>query len=356
MYRNLISAAVCGVALVALPACTSQDEPRPSKSSDKPFSAKSAEPTKDMQEVLDALGAMGGKPIETLSPAEARKQPGPPDAVKAVLVKEGKPVQIPVGKVEDRKITGPAGQIPVRIYTPDGNGPFPVLVYYHGGGWVLGTLDTYDSSCRALASTGKHVVVSVDYRLAPEHKFPAASDDSFAAYQWVVKNAASINGDPKRVAVGGESAGGNLATVTALQARDKKVQMPTYQLIVYPVANHAFDTESYRQNATAKPLNADMMKWFSGHYLASPSDAANPYASPLRADLTGLPPATVITATIDPLMSEGKAYSDKLEAAGVKVRYKNYDGVTHEFFGMGAAVPASLEAIDFAVDGLNSVK
>ncbi len=303
-----------------------------------------AEPA--MQKVLDALGSLGGKPIDTLTPAEARKQPTPADAVKKLLTQDKKSTAPePVASVKHMTITGPHGAIPIHVYTPKGKGPFPVMVYYHGGGWVIADTKTYDASPRALANGAEAIMVAVDYHRAPEFKFPVAHDDSFAAYQWVLAHAKEINGDPTRVAVGGESAGGNLATAVALMARDKGVAMPIYQLLVYPITNYAFDTPSYMANAAAKPLNKPMMEWFFKQYMKSPEDGTNPYLSPLQAkSLKGLPPATVITVEIDPLMSEGKAYADRLTAEGIAVNYKNYAGVTHEFFGMGAVVPLAKEA------------
>ena len=306
--------------------------------------------------VLDQLEALGPKPLEKLDPKEARKQPTPGDAVKALLKKQGKSTDPePVAKVKDIEFPGAVGKLPARVYTPKGEGPFPVLVYWHGGGFVIADLDTYDSSCRALCNAAGCVVVSCHYRLAPEHPFPAAPNDAFAAYQWVLKNAGTVNGNPKRVAVGGESAGGNLAAVTALQARNKGVTPPVHQLLIYPVTDHAYDTPSYKENADAKPLNLPMMKWFWGHYLGKASDGAFNYASPMQAkDLKNLPPATVITAEVDPLRSEGKAYADRLKAAGVAVDYTNYEGVTHEFFGMGAVLPEAKQAVAQAAKGLKT--
>ena len=193
----------------------------------------------DMQAVLDELGAMGGKPIESLKPEEARRQPTPADAVMKVLKKQGKDTTptalVPGVSSADREIPGAAGKLPARVYTPDGAGPFPVIVYFHGGGWVIADKQVYDGGARGLAKQARAVVVSVDYRLAPEHKFPAAWDDAFAAYKWVAANAASINGDPARLALAGESAGGNLALATAIAARDGGVRAPLHVLAVYPV-------------------------------------------------------------------------------------------------------------------------
>lgn len=318
------------------------------------LSANAATPTKaepHMQKVLDALASLGGKPIETLSPEEARKQPTPADAVKKVLTDMGKSTAPEPGvTVKDMTIKGPNGDIPIHVYTPEGAGPFPVMVYYHGGGFVIADTKTYDASPRALAKMSKAIMVSVDYHRAPENKFPAAPTDAYAAYEWTLAHAGEINGDPKRVAVGGESAGGNLATVVSMMARDKKAQLPLMQLLVYPVVSDDMSTPSYVQNADAKPLNKPMMAWFFKHYGADPT---SPYALPLKApSLQGLPPATVIAAEIDPLLSEGKAYADRLKKEGVTVSYKEYKGVAHEFFGMGAVVPRAKEAEQFAADAL----
>ena len=314
--------------------------------------APKAEP--HMQKVLDALASLGGKPIETLTPEEARKQPTPADAVKKVMEQMGKSTAPEAGvTVKDMTITGPMGDIPVHVFTPEGKGPFPVMMYYHGGGFVIADTKTYEASPRALAKMAKAIMVSVDYRQAPENKFPAAANDAYAAYSWVLAHAAEINGDPKRVAVGGESAGGNLATVVSMMARDKKETVPVHQLLVYPVVDNDFNTPSYQRNEQAKPLNKPMMQWFFKHYSASEDDGRNPYAVPMKAaTLKGLPPATVITAEIDPLLSEGKAYADRLKKDGVKVTYKEYTGVTHEFFGMGAVVPKAKEAETLAANQL----
>ncbi|MBC7474668.1 MAG: alpha/beta hydrolase [Candidatus Sericytochromatia bacterium] len=309
-----------------------------------------AMPDAQMKAVLDQLTMLKGKPIPKLSATEARKQPGPTDAVKALLKKQGKSTEPEVvAKVEDKTIES----VPVRVYTPSGKGPFPVLVYFHGGGWVIANIDAYDSSARALANAAKCMVVSVGYREAPEYKFPAAPEDSYKVTQWIMKNAKSMNGDPKHIAVGGESAGGNLATVVSMMSRDRKAKMPIYQLLVYPVTDHNFSRPSYIENAMAKPLNKAMMSWFWNNYLKSPADEMNPYASPMKAkSLKGLPPATIIGAEIDPLRSEGMAYSDRLKKAGIAVNYKLYKGVTHEFFGMTAVLDKSKDAIKFAATDL----
>ena len=323
-----------------------------------PSTVHAAPPAPDpqMKAVLQSLAELKPKPIEKLSPAEARKQPGPPDAVKRTLKKQGKPITPEaVGSVKDIQVPGAAGMIPARVYTPAGSGPFPVLVYFHGGGWVIAGINAYDSSCRALCNAANTIVVSVGYRLAPETRFPGQHEDSYAATQYVMKNAATMNGDPKKVAVGGESAGGNLATAVCLMARDRGGKMPIYELLVYPVADTSLNFPSVEINKNAKPLNKPMLPWFINHTISKPADKDNKYLAVLRnPNVSKLPPATVIAAEIDPLMSETKAYADKLTKAGIPVRYKLYTGVTHEFFGMGAVVDKGKDAVGFAAEGLKS--
>ena len=306
-----------------------------------------------MQAVLDQHAALGPKPLEKLSPAEARTQPSPADAVMALLKKQGKSTAPePVAKVDTRTVAAAGGQVPVRVYWPSGTGPFPVIFYIHGGGWVIANLDTYDASARALTNAARAVVVSTHYRQAPEHKFPAAHDDVYAVYKWTLENAKSLNGDPARMAVAGESAGGNMAVHVAMKARDEKQGTLRHQVLVYPVADRNFETPSYKQNANAKPLNRAGMMWFFNHYLGSDADAKDPRISLLSANLKGLPPATVITAEIDPLRSEGQALAARLKEAGVDVSARDYEGVTHEFFGMGAVVDKAKDAVQFAARGL----
>lgn len=310
---------------------------------------------REMRHVLEHLESLGGLPIETLSAEEARRQPTPTEAVMALLRKHGESVEPEaVASVVERTIPGPGGPIPVRVYAPHGVGPFPVVVYTHGGGWVIATNDTYDASARALANAAGAVVVSVEYRKAPEHPFPAAHDDAFAAYRWVLENAAELGGDPERVALAGESAGGNLAVATAMQARDAGLRMPVHVLAVYPIASGTTDSPSYREHADAKPLNRPMMAWFFAHYLGSPGDAADPRISLVNADLRGLPPVTVINAEIDPLRSEGELLAQRLRDAGVEVEHHLHRGVTHEFFGMTAVVGKAKKAVEQAAAGLRS--
>jgi acetyl esterase len=307
----------------------------------------------EMQAVIEKLASYNAPPMETLTAAQARKNPTPATAVMD-LIKEHN-IVVPVPKVDTagKEIPIKAGTIHSRIYTPQtGDSSYPVIVYYHGGGWVIADLDTYDASAKGLSEQVNAIVVSVEYRKGPEHKFPAAHEDAFTAYQWVLKNAASFKGDPKRIAVAGESAGGNLAANVSIMARDKKIQMPLHQLLVYPVANNDMNSDSYVKNAQAKPLNKPMMAWFVKNYLPSPAASADPRISLVKANLKGLPPTTLITDEIDPLQSEGMLLRDKLKDAGVDVSFKNYDGVTHEFFGMAAIVPQAKDAQAYASDNL----
>ena len=254
---------------------------------------------------------------------------------------------VPVGGVEDRNIPGPGGDIPIRIYTPvaAGGSPLAALVYYHGGGWVVGDIESHDATCRTLSQTSGCKVISVDYRLAPEAKFPAAADDAYAALVWVEKNAMEIGVDPNRIAVGGDSAGGNLAAVASLMARDINGPHIAFQLLIYPVTQIGIDSASRKELATGYFLETETMTWFEDQYV-DPADADNPYASPLKADsLSGLPPAYVITAGFDPLKDEGKAYADGLRAAGVDVQYVNYDGMIHGFIALTALVENAANAV-----------
>lgn len=297
-----------------------------------------------MAAVLQQLQAIAGQPIYTLTPADARQQFSAADAAKLVARQRGISAPEPVGNVVDQTIPGPGGALPIRIYTPTGPGPFPIVVYYHGGGFVIATNDTYDSSARSLANLTSAVVISVEYRKAPQFPFPAALNDAVAAYKWAVRNTNQVNGIPGKVAVAGESAGGNLATAVCLVARDQGTPLPVHQLLVYPITNNDMTAASITQFANAQPLNQPSLMWFARYTYANPADATNPYAFPLKASLAGLPPATIIAAQIDPLQTEGEQYANALRGAGVAVNYRLYTGVTHEFFGMGAVVDKAKQA------------
>jgi acetyl esterase len=274
---------------------------------------------------LKGLEESGLPPLNEMSVEDAR-------ATYASVVADCGLTPEEVADIADRTVPGPAGEIPVRIYTPEGSGPFPVLVYFHGGGWVIGDLEVVHGVCTVLANRAHAVVVSVDYRLAPENPFPAAVEDSYAATRWAADNAALINGDAERIAVGGDSAGATLAAVVALLARDEGYPELMYQLLVYPATDVSYDTPSYRENGDGYFLTTDLMKWFHGHYLGAEGDADDWRASPLRApDLSGLPPAHVITAEFDPLRDEGEAYAARLRDAGVEAGVERYSGQIHAF-------------------------
>jgi acetyl esterase len=254
----------------------------------------------------------------------------------------------PVARIEDLSASGPAGPIPLRVYTPIGSASEPraVLVWYHGGGFVIGDLDTHDAPLRMLADETRCVIVSVDYRLAPIHKFPAAVEDAHAAYLWVVAHAAEIGGDPARVAVGGDSAGGNLAAVICHLAKDRGDPAPVYQVLLYPATDLSRSTRSHRTFVDGYLLTGPTLKWFSNHYLHGDLDVADPRVSPIRfADFSGLPPALVITAGYDPLRDEGRDYAAALEKAGVPVRYICHDALIHGFFSMTGAIDAARGAV-----------
>lgn len=304
---------------------------------------------KQMQELLDAFAKLNPLPVESITPENARQLPELRDAALEVINHHGakrliQGVLEPVHSVEHILIPGPESMLTARIYRPS-NAPYlPLLLYFHGGGFVLGNLNTYDSSCRALANSANCLVLSLAYRQAPEHPFPAAHDDAFAAYRWALKNCGSIGADPHRIAVGGESAGANLAAAVCLLAKSKSIRQPVHQLLVYPVTDNRFDTDSYQEHSEAKPLNRAMMRWFWKNYLQG--QAANEICCPLRStDLAGVAPATVITAEIDPLRSEGEQFADRLRAYDVPVHSRMFKGVTHEFFGLGAIVPEAKEAV-----------
>jgi len=306
-------------------------------------------PTTEMQRVLDHYSRLVPKPIQMLTPDEARRQPTWADALREMLKERGRPGDPePVARVVDRVIAGPAGEIKVRIYTPEGGGPFPLIVYFHGGGFVIGDLDSYDASPRALANAARAVVISGHYRQGPEARFPAASDDAFAVYEWARAQAGEVNGDPLRVAVAGEGAGGNLAAGICVRARDSRGPMPLHQLLIYPLLDSRTDTPSYAENATVSPFGQPLVEWFLKHSV-SVEDRTKPRFAILRTpDFRDLPPATIITAQIDPLRFEGETYARKLREANVPVALREYNGVTHDFFGLGAVVPQAKSAVVFA--------
>lgn len=335
-----------------------KDAPKPSIPDLKPSGPKPAwanDIDDNMQVVLDKLASYGDPPLESLPAPQARTLHTPTDAVMDVMKEHNIPMPTPLVDTMGKEIPVAGGSIHARIYTPkNGSGPFPLVVYYHGGGWVIATIDTYDASARALAEQAGAVVVSVEYRKGPEHKFPTAHNDAFAAYQWALQNAASIKADPKLVAVVGESAGGNMACNVSIMARDQHIQMPVRQVLVYPVANSDMNDESYQKYANAKPLGKPLIQWMVKNYLADTAQAKDPRISLVNANLKGLPPTTIIGAELDLLQTEGKLLSDKLKDAGVDVDYKLYNGVTHEFFGMATVLQDAKDAQALAASDLKS--
>ena len=290
--------------------------------------------------LLDDLDSGVSPPASTLSVATGR-----------ALLDElfGVEEPEPVGGTTDLEIAGPSGPIPVRIYSPVGEGPSPVLVFLHGGGWVRGSLDAYDGLCRRLTNGADYVVVSVGYRRAPEHPFPAGLEDCYAATEWTVENAADIEGDPDRVAVGGDSAGGNLSAAVTLAARDRDGPDLAHQLLIYPAVNAPATRwfDAYDENGEGYLLEMRGIEWYLEQYTPKRAHVGNAYAFPLRArDLSGLPPATVLTAGFDPLRDEGFAYAERLEEAGVEVDHLHYDSQIHAFLSLYEHIDEGSEAID----------
>jgi acetyl esterase len=295
----------------------------------------------EIEAQLARMAAAGSPPLERQSVAQARRI-----HVEGAAALAGPPAE--VAAVDDRTIPGPAGALRVRVYTPHGEPPFPIVVWFHGGGWVVGTLDSYDTVCRALAAAVPAVVVAADYRLAPEHRYPAAVEDAYAATLWASRNAAGLGGTQQRLAVAGDSAGGNLAAVVALGARDRGGPAIGFQLLVYPIIDVAMDTASYREHADGYYLTTAGMRWYWDHYLGG-ADGTAPDASPLRAAFFGaLPPALVITAEHDVLRDEGEAYAARLRDAGVPAAVSRYPGMVHGFYRWRAVTPAADAAVQEA--------
>lgn len=262
---------------------------------------------------------------------------------------------IPIGKSEDLEISGPNGPIPLRLYSPvSGATNIPVVVFYHGGGWVIGSRNSHDSLCRQISNEGNFLVISVDYRMGPGAPFPAGPIDAFTAFQWACKTADQYGGDLKNVAVAGDSAGGNLSAVVALMARQEGYRLPTFQWLIYPATDMHMTTPSHQSCGEGYFLTADLMTWFQDHYLPSEAAKDDWRASPLRAQsLADLSPALVQTAGYDPLKDEGRAYADRLQAAGVNVTYTDYPGMIHGFINLGGAIDAAKTAISEGIKALN---
>jgi acetyl esterase len=274
----------------------------------------------------------------------------------AAMQARGLPTAPPPGTTErDISIPGPAGNLVAKVVTPSGaTGPLPVILYFHGGGWVIADRNVYAPSARGLARNAQAIVVSVDYRRAPEAPFPAQHDDALASYRWLLANAASIGGDASRIAIAGESAGGNLAVATAMQARDAGLPQPRHILSVYPIAGSDLNTPSYQENSNAMPLNRALMAWFFRYVPRQASDLMDPRINLVGANLQGLAPVTIVAAQVDPLRSEGEMLAQRLGAAGVAVDRREFAGVSHEFFGADALIPGAREAQQWAGERLRT--
>ena len=299
----------------------------------------------EVRALLEMMDAQDAPPLETQDPVEVRNA-----RLEPMKLLAGEPDVL--GRVEELRIPGPAGDIPARLYSNELGELRPALVYFHGGGFVFGNLDTHDAVCRGIAKESGAVVISIDYRLAPEHKFPAAVDDCYAATVWIAANAGRLGIDAERISVGGDSAGGNLATVVAMRCRDAGGPGLAAQLLLYPVTDlSSYETASHRELAEGYFLTRGAMQWFTGHYVASADLMRHPEVSPLLAtNLAGLPPALVITAEFDPLRDEGEAYAGRLEQAGVPVTISRYPGMIHGFISMSGVLTGGRQAIQEAAE------
>ena len=294
-----------------------------------------------IQGMLTLLASLNGRTLAEGTPEEGRQM-----FLKLTVGARAPESVVPVRATEDRTVPGAAGELPARVYRPEADGPVPTIVFFHGGGFVIGDIETHDNQCRMVCRDVGAVVLSVAYRLAPEAPFPAAVEDCLAATRWAAEHVGELGGDSDRLAVAGDSAGGNLAAVVAQTARDEGGPQLAAQLLVYPSTDFAGEYASRTENAEGYFLTASDIEWFGGHYAGTYEDPTDPRLSPLRAqDLSGLPPAVVVTAEFDPLRDEGEAYARALEAAGVPVVLRRYDGMIHGFFDLGALSPAAYEAI-----------
>lgn len=311
---------------------------------------ESSEPDPEIQVLLEMMDENDAPPTHALTPEGAREQF---EQLTEQISAED------VDSMQDITIEGPGGDLTLRLYRPETNreGPLPVLVFLHGGGFVIGNIDTHDNICCALANRAECLVVSVEYRLAPEHPFPAALEDTYAALEWVYEHIESMGGDPDRIALGGDSAGGNLTAGATLLSKDRNGPDAIHQLLVYPAVNtgEVYEMESYEENADGYFLEATDMKWFGEKYVQDEIHARNEYASPLLArDLSELPPATVMTAGFDPLRDEGIEYAERLEEADVPVEHHHYDGMIHGFVSMTGMVSQADDALDVLADDLRT--
>jgi len=305
-------------------------------------------------------------PLDPQSEAllEARRRAGIPPVAQQTLAQirgsrrewqVSTPVpKVPVDEIFERRISVEGGSIPLRIYRPQGSAGRPAIVYLHGGGWVLGDLEHSDALCRYMAAKGRHLVVNVDYRLAPEHQFPTAAEDSYAAFLWTAEHAGELGIEPNRIVIAGSSAGGNLAAAVALMARDRDAVRPTAQVLVYPVLDRACESSSYVEFAEGYIVGTEDMRWYWQQYLEGIQDPG-PYACPLQADdLSRLPPALIITAEYDPVCDDGERYAERLRQAGCSVRLSRYPGTLHGFFAMPGASTKGTQAVGEALTFIES--
>jgi acetyl esterase/lipase len=345
---GLLSLAAASASLAQQPMAMPMS-PMPEGQPGIPASGAPVDP--DNQAVVDALGkTLRLRPYHTLSPQEARRQPTFTDGVNAILQAQGRPTAPPPGTTEqDISVGGAAGNLHALVIKPTlATGPLPVILYFHGGGWVIADSKVYAGGARGLARHANAIVVSVDYRRAPEAPFPAQHDDALASYRWLLQNVASLGGDPARIAFAGESAGGNLAVSTAMQARDAGLPLPRHILSVYPIAGSDLNTPSYQDTANGPTLNRALMAWFFRYVPRTPTDLMDPRINLVGANLASLPPVTIVAAQIDPLRSEGELLAQRLQAAGVQVERREWAGATHEFFGADGVIADAAEAQQWA--------
>ena len=349
---GLVLALTAGAALAQQPMAMA---PMPQGQPGIPASGAPVDP--DNQAVVDALTKqLQLRPYHTLDPLAARQQPTFTDGVNAVLRAQGRPTTPPPGTTEqDISVGGAAGNLHALLIKPtNARGPLPIILYFHGGGWVIADSKVYAGGARGLARNAQAIVVSVDYRRAPEAAFPAQHDDALASYRWVLQNAAQLGGDPSRIAFAGESAGGNLAVSTAMLARDAQLPLPRHILSVYPIAGSDLNTPSYQDTANGPTLNRALMAWFFRYVPRTPADLMDPRINLVGANLQGLPPVTIVAAQVDPLRSEGELLAQRLAAQGVQVDRREFAGTTHEFFGADAVIADAAEAQRYAGERLRA--
>ncbi len=343
------------LAILFTAACKSRDD-----NGGPEMKAKGAPPAwapdihKEMHVVLEQLDSLYVPPLESLTPQIARTQKTIFDAADMVAKTYNLKGVLATADTFSREVPVAGGStVHVRIYKPGvGAGPFPAIVYYQGGGWVTSNVGTYDASARAIAEQTGAVVVSVEYRKGPEAKFPAAHNDAFTAYKWVIENAGLLSVNITKMAVVGEGAGANLACNVSIAARNALIKVPDYQVLLYPIAQNDFNTASYNTYADAQPLNKPLMQWYFSNYLNDMTEGADPRISLINANLNGLPPTMILNAELDPLLEDGAQLENKMKAAGVSVVRKVFSGVTHEFFGLGVVLPEAREAQGMAADAL----